>query len=55
MRKHINDTIGAKHEEMKTEHQQRDGPDISKHKQLFHELDEIKNKQAYLLKLMDKI
>jgi hypothetical protein len=37
MRKHINDIIGSKREEMKKNHKQKDGPGISKHKQLSDE------------------
>jgi hypothetical protein len=55
MRKDINDTIGAKHEEMKLNHKQKDGPGSSKIKILLDELEEINNKRNYLLNLTRKI
>jgi hypothetical protein len=41
MPKHINDTIGEKYKETKPKHKEIDRHNISKHKQLLDELDEI--------------
>jgi hypothetical protein len=55
MRKHINDTLGPKHEEMKQAHKRNDGPGRSKIKILIEEMEEIKKKRNYLLNLINKI
>jgi hypothetical protein len=44
MPKHIIDTIGAKHEEMKQNHKRNDGSSPSKIKILLEEMEEIKKK-----------
>jgi hypothetical protein len=55
VRKHINDTIGPKHEEIKQNHKRNDGPGPSKIKMLLEEMEEIRKKRNYILNLTCRI